>query len=179
MVVEQRRPVFLLLLLLFSSQVYHKPGSGKGTQTDLNICLQRHYCHCRKTWKCQERQTGDAYAEKKETNQLKSQYLIYLRRCSITSDQAGWDFTVEQGTANIHESSAVYKVKTSSLTIVMDAFHWITPRCSSQTSASVLSHSVKAQMENSKIACSNVLPQSLKTCAMLIVDMVGSVELME
>ena len=73
---------------------------------------------------------------------------------SITSDQTGWDFTVELGTTNIHERSAVYKVKTSSLTleaiIVMDTLRWITPRCSSQTSDSVLSHSVKVQMEIAK-----------------------------
>ena len=34
-------------------------------------------------------------------------------------------------------------------------------------------------MENSEIACNYVCPQSLKTCEMLIVDMVGSVGLME
>ena len=85
---------------------------------------------------------------------------------SMTSDQAGWDFTVERGTTNIHESSAVYEVKTSSLTmeaiIVVDILHWITPRYFSQTNASVLSNSVKVKMENSKIACNNVFTAIFK-----------------
>ena len=45
--------------------------------------------------------------------------------------------------------------------IVMDTLHWITPRCSSHTSASVLSHSVNVKMENCKIACNTVWPQFL------------------
>ena len=101
--------------------------------------------------------------KKKQTNWNHDIWYVHADG-SITSNQAGWDFTVEQGTTNIHESSAVYKVKTSCLTIeaiiVMDTLHWITPRCSSQTSASVLSLSVKVKMENSKIACNNVWPQS-------------------
>ena len=59
---------------------------------------------------------------------------------SITCDQAGWDFTVDEGTTSIHLSSAVYKVKTSSLTmeakIVMGSLHWITPRFSSNATGS-------------------------------------------
>ena len=91
--------------------------------------------------------------KKKQTNWNHNIWYIYADG-SITSDQAVCDFTVEQGTTNIHESSAVYRVKTSSLTmeaiIVMNTLHWITPRCSSQTSATVLSHSVKVKLENSE-----------------------------
>ena len=103
--------------------------------------------------------------KKKRTNWNHNIWYVYADG-SITSDQAGWYSTVEQGTTNIHESSAAYKVKTythSHIHIVMDTLHWITSRCSRQTSASVLSHSVKVKMENSKKACNNVWPQSLKS----------------
>ena len=120
--------------------------------------------------------------KKKRTNWNHNIWYVYAEG-SITSDQARWGFTVKQDTTNIHESSAVYKIKTSSLTVeaivVVDTFYWITSRCFSQTSTSVLSHSVKVKMENSETACNNAWPQSLKTCGMLTVDMIGSLELME
>ena len=74
---------------------------------------------------------------------------------SVASDQAGWGFTVKEDTTNIHVSSAVYTVKTSSLTmeakIVKDILHWILPKCASYTiSDSVSSHSAKIGMGNSR-----------------------------
>ena len=40
---------------------------------------------------------------------------------SVTEDQTGWGFTVEQGVTTIHEDGAAYAVSTSSLTMVVEA----------------------------------------------------------
>ena len=156
------------------------------THTDLNVPSLS-----KKTWKCivrsgkqailtQRKQRSGSWWKKNWDHNI---WYVYPDGF-ITSDQAGWGFTVKQGTTNTRENSAVYKVKTSSLTMgaktVMNNLHWITPRCSSQAvRASVLSHSVKIRMENSRIGCNNVWPQSLKTCRTLMVGMVGSIELMK
>ena len=90
----------------------------------------------------------------------------------------------KQDATNINESSVVYKIKTSSLTmeanIVTDTLPRIPLRYYSQTIvASVPSHSVKIRMGNSKTACNNVWSQPFKTCGSVMLDMVRSVELME
>ena len=61
---------------------------------------------------------------------------------SVTKDQSGWGFTVEQGAATIHEDSAAYTVSTSSLTMeveaVTHALRWIALRGDSQTTHVVI-----------------------------------------
>jgi len=49
---------------------------------------------------------------------------------SVTKDQSGCGFTVEQGATNIHEDSAAYTVSASSLTMEVEAvnhstFHFL------------------------------------------------------
>ena len=70
---------------------------------------------------CSERPTGEHDAQikllKKKGNELTDFTISVYANGLVTNDQARWSFTVKQCVSNIHESSAVYKIKTSSLTM--------------------------------------------------------------
>ena len=56
---------------------------------------------------------------------------------SVTKDQSGWGFTVNQGATTIDEDNAAYTVSTSSLTMELEAvthdLRWIASRGDSRT----------------------------------------------
>ena len=80
---------------------------------------------CQKTWEknYQEWPAGKTESEIKLLIQKygKPQDLIAYTDGSVTKDQSGWCFTVEQGATTIHEYSAAYTVSTSSLTMEAEA----------------------------------------------------------
>ena len=54
----------------------------------------------------------------KESSRL--QYLIAYTAGSVTKDQSGWGFTVQQGATTIHKDGTAYTVSTSSLTMAVE-----------------------------------------------------------
>jgi len=69
---------------------------------------------------------------------------------SVTKDQSGWGFTVEQADTTIHEDSAACTVSTSSLTMEVDALtRLFSSRGDSQTThAIILTESVSFLQKN-------------------------------
>ena len=61
---------------------------------------------------------------------------------SVTKDQSGWDFAVEQRATTIHEDSAAYTVAACSLTVEVEAvtyaLRWTASRGDSQTTHAVI-----------------------------------------
>ena len=78
--------------------------------------------HCRE-WPAEKKEKKENNAEVQmlvESNSKPHDIVIYTDG-SATRDRSGWGFTVKQGGRTVHEDSGAHRVKTSSLTMEVEA----------------------------------------------------------
>ena len=76
-----------------------------------------------------------------EANSKPHDIVIYTDD-SVTWNPSGWGFTVKQGGRTVHEDSGAHRVKTSSLTMeveaVTHAIQWLACQCDAHTTHAVI-----------------------------------------